>query len=151
MDTHTHIRHKQMPKHIQTVCLPLLLSLSLSLLRCIWSLWHRLPVCCHAAPHLALQEAPDCSWAEHSEEVINGLPYFKRQSENTGGTMQTLRAASLSFIPSVFTALCLLGPNGPVAVALSVCSSHSRVCLLGRTWRNTTIYHHQLMCCAPLL
>lgn len=33
--------------------------------------------------------------------------------------MQTLLAASLSFIPSVFTALSLLGPNGPMA-ALSV-------------------------------
>lgn len=33
--------------------------------------------------------------------------------------MQTLLAASLSFIPSVLTALSLLGPNGPMAVALS--------------------------------
>lgn len=63
---------------------------------------------------------PDCSRAEHSEEVINGFPYFKQQSENTGGTMQTLLAVSLSFIPSVYTALSLLGPNGPWAVALSV-------------------------------
>lgn len=33
--------------------------------------------------------------------------------------MQTPLAASLSFIPSVFTALSLLGPNGPGPVALS--------------------------------
>lgn len=56
-------------------------------LRCVKSVWHSLPVCCHAAPHLALQQAPDCSWAGHREEVINGLPYFKQQLENIGGTM----------------------------------------------------------------
>lgn len=55
-------------------------------LRGIKSVWHSLPVCCHAAPHLALQQAPDCSWAGH-REVINGLPHFKQQLENIGGTM----------------------------------------------------------------
>lgn len=86
-------------------------------LRCVQSVWHSLPVCCHAAPHLALQEVPDCSWAEHREEVINGLLYFKRQTENIGGTMQALLAASLTFIPFVFMALSLLGPNGPLTVS----------------------------------
>lgn len=72
------------------------------LLRCIQSVWHSLPVCCHAAPHLAPQEVPDCSWAGH-REVINGLPYFKRQPENIGGTMQAV-SWKLDFHP-----ICLHG------------------------------------------
>lgn len=61
-----------------------------------------------------------CSCAQRCEEVINGLPYSKRQSENSGGTMQAILAASLTFIPSVFAALGRLSPNGPKAVSPSV-------------------------------
>lgn len=100
-------------------------------LRFIKSVWHGLPVCCHAAPHLALQQAPDCSWAGHRKEVINGLPYFKQQLENIGGTMQALLAANLTFIPFVFMALSLLSPNGAVTVCQSGLHLCTLVCLMG--------------------
>lgn len=72
------------------------------LLRCSWCL-----LSCGATFSCATSRR-----AERSEQVINGFPYFKRQSENTGGTTQALFVTSLCFIPSVFTALSLLGPNG---------------------------------------